>query len=150
VIDTLVGGFGRPGRAGRAGFYDYAEDGARLGLWPGLMEHFPPLSPALAGEEPAGSVPFADVQERMLFAEAIDSLRCLEEGVLRSVPEANVGSILGIGFPPWTGGVLQYIEGYPGGVAGFVARARELAGRYGDRFLPPPSLLARSEGAGAA
>jgi 3-hydroxyacyl-CoA dehydrogenase/enoyl-CoA hydratase/3-hydroxybutyryl-CoA epimerase len=149
VIDRLVGEFGRPGRAGGAGFYDYAQDGTRQGLWPGLVEHFPPTPSALAGREGPDAVPFVDLQERMLFAEAIDSVRCLDEGVLRSVAEANVGSILGIGFPPWTGGVLQYIEGYSGGVAGFVARARELAERYGDRFAPPASLVARTAPPGA-
>ena len=60
------------------------------------------------------------------------------------MPDANIGSILGIGFPAWTGGVLQYIEGYPGGVAGFVRRADELAARYGERFAVPESLRARA------
>jgi 3-hydroxyacyl-CoA dehydrogenase/enoyl-CoA hydratase/3-hydroxybutyryl-CoA epimerase len=68
-------------------------------------------------------------------------VKCFDEGVLRSVPDANVGSIMGIGFPAWTGGVIQYINGYEGGLAGFVARARELADRYGERFLPPASLV---------
>ncbi|HEX8934096.1 MAG TPA: hypothetical protein VF788_07875, partial [Pseudonocardiaceae bacterium] len=63
-----------------------------------------------------------------------------DEGVITSVPDANIGSIMGIGFPPWTGGVVQYVHGYPGGVAGFVARAKELTDRYGDRFTPPSSL----------
>ncbi|MBK8075032.1 MAG: enoyl-CoA hydratase/isomerase family protein [Kineosporiaceae bacterium] len=143
VIDRLVEEFARPGRAGRAGFYDYGEDGARRGLWPGLVEHFPPRPAVLAGREGADDIPFVDLQERMLFAEAIDSVNCLDEGVLRSVAEGNIGSLLGIGFPSWTGGVLQYIEGYPGGVAGFVARAHALAARYGERFVPPASLVAR-------
>jgi 3-hydroxyacyl-CoA dehydrogenase/enoyl-CoA hydratase/3-hydroxybutyryl-CoA epimerase len=73
--------------------------------------------------------------------------------VIESVADANIGSILGIGFPGWTGGVLQYINGYQGpahlpqstGVAGFVARARELAGIYGDRFEPPASLVEKAE-----
>ena len=63
----------------------------------------------------------------MLFAEALETVKCLDEGVIESVADANIGSILGIGFPGWTGGVLQYINGYDGGLAGFVARARELA-----------------------
>ncbi len=78
----------------------------------------------------------------MLFAEALESVKCVDEGVLRSTAEANIGSIFGIGFPPWTGGVLQYINGYEGGPAGFVARANELAAAYGDRFTPPQSLVA--------
>jgi 3-hydroxyacyl-CoA dehydrogenase/enoyl-CoA hydratase/3-hydroxybutyryl-CoA epimerase len=81
----------------------------------------------------------------MLFSEALDSVRCLEENVLVSVADANIGSIMGIGFPPWTGGVLQYINGYEGGLPGFVARARELAEKYGDRFLPPALLVEKSE-----
>jgi 3-hydroxyacyl-CoA dehydrogenase/enoyl-CoA hydratase/3-hydroxybutyryl-CoA epimerase len=72
----------------------------------------------------------------------LESVRCYEEGVLRSVPEANIGSIFGIGFPPWSGGVLQFVNGYSGGVAGFVARARELADRYGERFEPTAGLVA--------
>jgi 3-hydroxyacyl-CoA dehydrogenase/enoyl-CoA hydratase/3-hydroxybutyryl-CoA epimerase len=80
----------------------------------------------------------------MLFAEAIESVKCLDEGVLTSVADANVGSILGIGFPGWTGGVLQYINQYSGGLPGFVARAEELAARYGSRFTPPRLLLTKA------
>jgi len=61
------------------------------------------------------------------------------------VPDANIGSIMGIGFPPWTGGVLQFINGYPGGLPGFVARAQQLAERYGERFTVPASLIARTD-----
>ncbi|MFF7631579.1 3-hydroxyacyl-CoA dehydrogenase NAD-binding domain-containing protein [Kitasatospora sp. NPDC008050] len=131
VMDRMLDEFGRPGRSGGAGFYDYDADGRRTGLWPGLREHF---------TRPQVQVPFEDLKERMLFAEAIDSVRCLEESVLSSVADANVGSILGIGFPAWTGGVLQYINGYPGGPAGFATRARELAAAYGERFTPPARL----------
>lgn len=135
VIDRMVVEFGRPGRAGGAGFYDYDEAGKRAGLWSGLRAAFG------CG---TASVPFDDLKERMLFAEALESVKCFDEGVITSVADANIGSIFGIGFPPWTGGVIQYIDGYPGGVAGFVARARELAERYGDRFNPPPSLLEKA------
>jgi len=69
----------------------------------------------------------------------------VDEGVIESVADANIGSIMGIGFPGWTGGVLQYVNGYAGGVAGFVARARELAEQYGERFEPPASLVAKAE-----
>ncbi|MED7948291.1 3-hydroxyacyl-CoA dehydrogenase NAD-binding domain-containing protein [Streptomyces sp. BE303] len=131
VVDRMVDEFGRPGRSGGAGFYEYGEDGRRGRLWPGLREHFTRASV---------EVPFEDLKERMLFSEALDSVRCLEEGVLTSVADANVGSILGIGFPAWTGGVLQYVNGYPGGPAGFAARARELAAAYGERFAPPALL----------
>ena len=132
VVDRMVDEFGRPGRSGGAGFYEYGEDGKRGRLWPGLLEHF--------SREGEVEVPFEDLKERMLFSEALDSVRCLEEGVLTSVADANVGSILGIGFPAWTGGVLQYINGYRGGPAGFATRARELAATYGERFAPPALL----------
>ena len=138
VIDRMIDEFGRPGRAGGAGFYEYAE-GRRTRLWPGLAEHFgdPELDPA--------TIPFEDLKERMLFIEALEAVKCYDEGVLTSVADANVGSILGIGFPGWTGGVLQYVNQYRGGLLGFVARARELAQRYGARFEPPASLVARAE-----
>ncbi|WP_189536553.1 3-hydroxyacyl-CoA dehydrogenase NAD-binding domain-containing protein [Streptomyces roseolilacinus] len=136
VIDRMVDEFDRPGRSGGAGFYDYDENGRRTGLWPGLREHF---------TRPDADVPFEDMQERMLFSEALDSIRCLEEGVLTSVADANIGSVMGIGFPAWTGGVLQYANGYRGGLPGFVARARELAERYGERFEPPALLVEKAE-----
>ncbi|MGW6535316.1 3-hydroxyacyl-CoA dehydrogenase NAD-binding domain-containing protein [Streptomyces sp. NPDC055051] len=136
VIDRMVDEFGRPGRSGGAGFYDYDETGRRGRLWPGLREHF---------AKPGYEIPFRDMQERMLFAEALDTVRLLEEGVLTSVADANIGSIMGIGFPAWTGGILQYVNGYEGGVAGFTARARELAETYGERFAPPALLVAKAE-----
>ncbi|MEU5974568.1 3-hydroxyacyl-CoA dehydrogenase NAD-binding domain-containing protein [Streptomyces sp. NPDC047315] len=136
VVDRMVDEFGRPGRSGGAGFYEYGEDGARGRLWPGLREHF---------TRPDADVPFVDLQERMLFSEALDAVRCLEEGVLTSVADANIGSIMGIGFPAWTGGVLQYVNGYEGGLPGFVARARVLAARYGERFEPPALLVSKAE-----
>ncbi|WP_316743506.1 3-hydroxyacyl-CoA dehydrogenase NAD-binding domain-containing protein [Streptomyces sp. MK7] len=136
VIDRMIDEFGRTGRSGGAGFYDYDENGKRAGLWPGLREHF---------SRPGYEIPFRDMQERMLFAEALDTVRLLEEGVLTSVADANIGSVFGIGFPGWTGGVLQYINGYDGGLPGFVARARELAERYGERFTPPALLVAKAE-----
>ncbi|WP_328836100.1 3-hydroxyacyl-CoA dehydrogenase NAD-binding domain-containing protein [Streptomyces europaeiscabiei] len=136
VIDRMVDEFARPGRSGGAGFYHYGPDGRRAKLWPGLREHF---------TKPGYRIPFEDMQERMLFSEALDTVRLLEEGVLTSVADANIGSIFGIGFPGWTGGVLQYINGYEGGLPGFVARARELSDRYGDRFTPPALLVEKAE-----
>lgn len=137
VIDAMVVEFERGGRAAGAGFYDYA-DGKRVGLWAELPAKF-------GGDK---EIPFNDMAERMLFIEAIETVKCLDEGVLRSVADANIGSIFGIGFPPWSGGVLQYINGYEGGPAGFVARARELAQTYGDRFTPPASVVALAESGG--
>jgi len=136
VILAMVDEHGRSGRAAGAGFYDYV-DGKRTGLWPGLADAFGPADPHAA--------PLADLVERPLFAQALETVRCFDEGVLTSVADANVGSLLGIGFPAWTGGVIQYINGYPGGTTGFVARAKELADRYGDRFVPPASLVALAE-----
>jgi 3-hydroxyacyl-CoA dehydrogenase / enoyl-CoA hydratase / 3-hydroxybutyryl-CoA epimerase len=136
VVDHMLEA-GRPGRLRGAGFYEY-EDGKRMGLWKGLKDAFPPT------DDPA-SISLKDLEERMLFAEALESVKCLDEGVIESVADANIGSILGIGFPGWSGGVLQYINGYDGGVAGFVARARELAEKYGERFEPPASLVEKAE-----
>ncbi|MFE4857003.1 3-hydroxyacyl-CoA dehydrogenase NAD-binding domain-containing protein [Streptomyces sp. NPDC056670] len=136
VIDRMVDEFGRPGRSGGAGFYEYGEDGRRGKLWPGLREHF---------TRPGYEIPFEDMKERMLFSESLDTVRLFEEGVLTSVADANIGSIMGIGFPAWTGGVIQYINGYEGGLPGFVARARELAERYGERFQPPALLVEKAE-----
>jgi 3-hydroxyacyl-CoA dehydrogenase / enoyl-CoA hydratase / 3-hydroxybutyryl-CoA epimerase len=137
VIDRMLDEYDRPGRLEGRGFYAY-EDGRRTGLWTGLREAFPPV------DDPA-SLSLRDLEERMLFIEAIESVRCFDEGVIESVADANIGSIMGIGYPPWTGGVLQYINGYEDGLSGFVARARELAARYGERFEPPASLVERAE-----
>jgi 3-hydroxyacyl-CoA dehydrogenase/enoyl-CoA hydratase/3-hydroxybutyryl-CoA epimerase len=142
VIDRMLDEFDRPGRLEGRGFYEYA-DGKRSGLWPGLRDAFPPV------EDPA-AIDLRDLEERMLFAESLESVKCLDEGVIESVADANIGSILGIGFPGWTGGVLQYINGYQHplhghGPAAFVARARELASRYGERFEPPASLVEKAE-----
>jgi 3-hydroxyacyl-CoA dehydrogenase/enoyl-CoA hydratase/3-hydroxybutyryl-CoA epimerase len=136
IVDRMVLELGRPGRSGGAGFYEY-EAGRRTRLWPDLAQHLGPFSP--------DAIPFADMKERMLFIEALETVKCLDEGVITSVPDANIGSIMGIGFPPWTGGVVQFINGYPGGPAAFVARARELADRYGPRFTPPASLIAKAD-----
>ncbi|MDN2496805.1 3-hydroxyacyl-CoA dehydrogenase [Nocardia nova] len=135
VIDSMIDEFDRKGRSTGRGFYDYDESGKRIGLWPGLRNAF---------GSGTSDIPIRDLQERMLFAEALETVRCFDEGVLTSVADANIGSLYGIGFPSWTGGVLQYINGYAGGVPGFVARARELAERYGDRFCPPESLQAKA------
>jgi 3-hydroxyacyl-CoA dehydrogenase/enoyl-CoA hydratase/3-hydroxybutyryl-CoA epimerase len=137
VIDAMIDGHGRSGKLGGAGFYDY-RDGRRLSLWPRLSEAFTPV------DDPS-RIALRDLRERMLFIESLETVKCLDEGVIESVADANVGSIMGIGFPGWTGGVLQYINGYDGGPAGFVARCRELAAAYGERFEPPASLVEMAE-----
>lgn len=131
VIDWMVDN-GRTAKKDGKGFYDYDENGKRTGLWTGLRDHF---------KSGSVEIPFEDMQERMLFAEALETVKCFDEGVLTSVEDANIGSIFGIGFPAWTGGVAQYINQYEGGVAGFVERAKDLASKYGKHFEPPQSLV---------
>ena len=131
VIDWMLEQ-NRAGKAAGKGFYEYPEGGKKH-LWAGLGERY--------GREGA-SLALADIKERLLFVQAIETVRCLDEGVVTTSRDANIGSIFGIGFPAWTGGVLQFINGY--GLPAFVARARELAEAYGDRFLPPPSLIERA------
>ncbi|HVK98458.1 MAG TPA: 3-hydroxyacyl-CoA dehydrogenase NAD-binding domain-containing protein [Dongiaceae bacterium] len=123
----------RAGKAAGAGFYDYPQGGKKT-LWPGLKETFG------AGTK---EIPFDDIQERFLFVQALETVRCFEEGVITSVADANIGSIMGIGYPAWTGGVVQYINQY--GLRKFVARAQELANRYGERFNPPALLVEKAE-----
>ncbi len=133
VVDRMIE-IGRPSRLKGAGFYEYV-DGKRVGLWRGLRDTF---------RSGTSTPPLQDMIDRMLFAEALETQKCFDEGVLTSTADANVGSIFGIGFPAWTGGVHQYTVGYQGatgrGTQGFVARAKELAAMYGDRFTPPSSL----------
>jgi 3-hydroxyacyl-CoA dehydrogenase/enoyl-CoA hydratase/3-hydroxybutyryl-CoA epimerase len=133
VVDRMIE-IGRPSRLTGAAFYDYS-GGRRTGLWSGLRATF---------NSGTTEIPLQDMIDRMLFAEALETQKCLDEGVLTSVADANVGSLLGIGFPPHTGGTAQFIVGYQGprgvGREAFVARAQELATRYGDRFTPPESL----------
>ena len=133
VVEKMIE-IGRPSRLKGAGFYEYV-DGKRTRLWPGLRETF---------KSGSSQPPLQDMIDRMLFAEALETQKCLDEGVLTTTADANIGSIMGIGFPPWTGGSAQYIVGYQGragtGKEAFVARAKELAAKYGDCFLPPDSL----------
>jgi 3-hydroxyacyl-CoA dehydrogenase / enoyl-CoA hydratase / 3-hydroxybutyryl-CoA epimerase len=136
VVDRMIDEYGRPGKSSGKGFYDYPSDGSPKRLWPGLAEAFGAVAPPRIG--------LAEMQDRMLFAEVLESLRCMDEGVLTGTADGNIGSIFGIGFPAWTGGVFQYVQTYPGGAAGFAARARELASAHGLRFTPPESLLLRA------
>src|SRR4051794_30359221 len=137
VVQRMIE-LGRPSRLKGAGFYDYDEQGNRQGIWPGLAEEFP---------VDASKVPFRDVQDRLLFVEALETAKCFEEGVIESAAAANIGSIMGIGFPPMTGGAAQFMTGYqdprqenghggdgPIGLDAFLTRADELAKAYGDRF----------------
>jgi 3-hydroxyacyl-CoA dehydrogenase/enoyl-CoA hydratase/3-hydroxybutyryl-CoA epimerase len=128
VIEEFVRELGRPGRAGGAGFYEYPQDGPKH-LWPELAKRY---------TRPDAGVSEQDVRDRLLFIQSLETVRCLEEGVLTSNRDANLGSILGIGFAPWTGGAIQFVNSY--GVEEFVARADYLADTYGERFRPPRLL----------
>ena len=128
VVNKMIE-LGRPSKLSGKGFYDYA-DGKRVGLWSGLRETF---------NSGTSQQPLQDMIDRMLFAEALETQKCLDEGVLTSTADANIGSIMGIGFPPWTGGTAQYIVGYPGGKEGFVA-AGPGAGREVRRPVQPAGL----------
>ena len=134
TIDALVAA-GRSGRAAGGGFYEYTGQGDKR-IWPGLAE--------VVGAEP-GTIALRDIQDRYLFVMALETAHCIEEGILDSAAAANVGSILGIGFPAWTGGTAAFMDGYAGGLAGFVARADELAAAYGSRFRPSNWLRIRAE-----
>ena len=117
----------RLGRAAGGGFYEYDEKHKHL--WPGLREHFPPC------ENP---IPQEEMIERMMFVQALETVRCYEENVLTSIADANIGSIFGWGFAPFKGGTLQFINDY--GVKAFADRSQELVEKYGDRFSPPKLL----------
>ena len=128
AILRMVKEFKRPGRAGGGGFYEYPKEGKKF-LWPGLANHF--------GKKGA-KWDFEELKERILYRQAIETARCLEEGVLEHVHDGNIGSIFGIGFPAWAGGALQYVNHV--GVKKFVKRAEELSKKVGPRFAPPKLL----------
>jgi len=122
LVERMVKELKRPGRAGGGGFYDYPA-GAKKHLWPELKPLF---------EKPGVEWSVQEIQDRLLYRQAIETARCLAEGVLTSVHDANIGSIFGIGFPAWTGGAMQFIYGT--GVEAFLKRADELAAKYGSGF----------------
>jgi 3-hydroxyacyl-CoA dehydrogenase/enoyl-CoA hydratase/3-hydroxybutyryl-CoA epimerase len=132
LVERMVKEFGRPGRAGGGGYYDYpAEKGARKTLWPGLKTHF---------EKPGVAWDIQELKDRLLYRQAIETARCLSEGVLTTVHDANIGSIFGIGFPAWTGGAMQFIYGT--GIDAFVQRAAALASKHGDGFALTEPVIA--------
>jgi len=137
VMRRMVGEFGRPGKAGGAGFYEYPRDGGKKYLWPGLRVF------ARNGGPTNAPIDVSELKDRMLYIQSLETLRCLEEGVLESVRDANIGSIFGIGFPGWTGGAIQFINHV--GVRAFNARADELAHTHGPRFTPPRLLREHAE-----
>ena len=139
VLETMVDRLGRPGRKGGGGFYEYPAGGKKH-LWPGLSEQFP-LAPAQPSPE--------EVRKRLLYVQAIETARCLEENVLTHPADGDVGAVLGWGFPAWSGGTLSLIETV--GMADFVHECDSMAHRHGRRFLPTDQLRAlAAEGKGFA
>jgi len=133
VNQRMVEEFDRRGKIHGAGFYEYPENGKKY-IWPKLYEIF---------HNPEVDVPNQDIKDRYIFRMVMESLRCMEDGVLNAVRDGNIGSIMGIGFPPHTGGVFQHINTF--GVKKFIDRARDLAEKYGQRFEPPEVLLEKAE-----
>ena len=132
VVDKMSNDFDRKGKVAGAGFYEYsnnAQGKPQKKIWPGLLEHFYD-----AGKQ----IDVKDVRDRLLYIQALEAIKAMEEGVIDSVADANIGSVFGIGFAPWSGGALQFVNHC--GLNEFVARAEELAATYGDRFLPPQLL----------
>jgi 3-hydroxyacyl-CoA dehydrogenase/enoyl-CoA hydratase/3-hydroxybutyryl-CoA epimerase len=133
VLRLFVEQLGRKGKRTGAGFYDYGESAGPRGkrLWPGLKGHFPP-----ADVQPTKD----DVRKRLLYVQAIETARCLEENVVTHPADADIGSVFGWGFPPYTGGTVSFIE--TEGLRRFVAEADRLAEKYGNRFKVPDGLRA--------
>ncbi|MCL6243857.1 MULTISPECIES: 3-hydroxyacyl-CoA dehydrogenase NAD-binding domain-containing protein [Acinetobacter] len=126
VIQTMIHEFGRKGKAAGAGFYEYPEGGKKH-LWEGLSKW-----------QKDNAISEQEMIDRFLFVQSLDTLRCLEEGVLESTVDGNVGSIFGIGFAPWTGGALQFLNQY--GLEKALLRANTLEAKYGERFKAPQLL----------
>ena len=127
VIQTMIHTFDRKGKAAGAGFYDYPEGGKKH-LWEGLNHWKQDVD-----------ISEQEMIDRFLFVQSLDTLRCYEENVLESIIDANIGSIFGIGFAPWTGGAIQFLNQY--GLDQAVQRANELEAKYGERFKAPQRLV---------
>ena len=120
---------GRLGRKANAGFFDYDDKGKRVEYWKGLAEKYPQ-----AAEQPD----LIEVQERLMFAQVLEAVRALEEGVLMDIREGDVGAVLAWGFAPWSGGPLSWLDII--GTPYAAERCDQLAEAYGDRFACPPLL----------
>jgi 3-hydroxyacyl-CoA dehydrogenase/enoyl-CoA hydratase/3-hydroxybutyryl-CoA epimerase len=130
VMETMYVKNGRAGRKNGKGFYDYPEKGQKS-LWLGLADLYPP--------KPEFQWPsIEELKKRLLYAQALDAARCMEEGVLTDPEDGDIGGIFGLGFAPYTGGPLSLIDTV--GVAKFVEECEALAGKYGERFAPPKLL----------
>lgn len=126
LIDKMVDVLDRRGRKNGQGFYDYPPKPAKKSLWPGLKDLYP--------QKPASEIDVETLKQRFLVTIALEAARTVEEGIVTDPREADVGSILGFGFAPYTGGTLSYIDGM--GVKTFVALAEKLAAKYGNHFAP--------------
>ena len=133
VMRKMLDELGRKGRLAGGGFYDYGPDKSKK-IWPGLAQHFKKSAVEISQQE---------VKDRLLFCMALESVRILQEGVLNEVRDGNIGSVMGIGFPRWTGGVFQFLNQY--GLSKAVDRAQALAQLYGERFDPPALLLEKAK-----
>ena len=131
LLEDMVEKRARYGRKNGKGFYDYPQNGPKR-LWPGLRD----LQPEWLNPD---TVDIDVLKNRLLAIQALESARCIEEGVVTDVREADVGSILGFGFAPFTGGTISYIDGM--GVKTFVDLCDDLAKRHGERFKPSKLLL---------
>lgn len=125
---------GRLGRKANAGFFDYDDNGKRLGYWSGLAEKYPHSE-----EQPS----LTEVQERLMFAQVLEAVRALEEGVLEDIREGDVGAILGWGFAPWSGGPLSWLDII--GTPYAAERCDQLTEAYGERFACPVLLREMAE-----
>lgn len=132
VLKRMIEEFGRTGRKGGGGFYEYPEGGKKQ-LWPGLAKAFP-----VAAVQPD----LSEVKTRILYIQALDTVRCLDEGVLTHPADADLGSVLAWGYPTYTGGTISFIETV--GLPEFVATSDRLAQQYGERFRAPDSLRAKA------
>ena len=126
LLQDMVEKRGRYGRKNGKGFYDYPQSGPKR-LWPGLAD----LQPTKLDPD---TLDIAELKTRLLAIQALESARCVEEDVITDMREADVGSILGFGYAPFTGGTLSYIDGM--GTKAFVDLCSKLAKKYGDRFKP--------------
>ncbi|NIB45007.1 3-hydroxyacyl-CoA dehydrogenase [Pseudomaricurvus alkylphenolicus] len=129
AVRRMVEEFDRQGKAYGGGYYEYHEDGSKT-LWGGLKEHFAPQGYT--------DIPFEDIKDRLMFSQVLEALRAMQEGVIKSAGDGNIGSIMGIGFPAHTGGVFQFVNSY--GSRELLDRCRYLAERYGEEFEPPALL----------
>ncbi|MGB1389003.1 MAG: 3-hydroxyacyl-CoA dehydrogenase NAD-binding domain-containing protein [Paracoccaceae bacterium] len=125
---------GRLGRKSKAGYFNYDEKGKRTGYWKGIQDKYP-----LAEDQPS----VQEVQERLMFAQVLEAVRALEEGVLEDIREGDVGAVLGWGFAPWTGGPFAWLDII--GAEYAAARCDTLTEAYGDRFACPPLLREMAE-----